>query len=44
MAIQYTKKIDIGKDRYEWLESHSEVLLPVMVRGMIDALMREAKA
>ena len=44
MPVQYRKVIDIGKDRYEWLEKHSEYSLPVAVRAIIDKWMREAKA
>jgi hypothetical protein len=44
MPIQYRKVIDIGKERYEWLESHSEYSLPVAVRAVIDDWMSKARA
>ena len=43
MTVQYSKTISIGKERYEWLESHPEHSLPVAVRAVIDDWMRKAK-
>ena len=43
MPIQYRKVIDIGKDRYEWLESHPDHLLPMAVRSLIDDWMSKVK-
>lgn len=40
MAIQYVKSADIGKDRYEWLESHPEIEFAKMVRDVIDRKMK----
>lgn len=41
MPVQYRKVIVIGKERYEWLESHPEYSFPVAARAVIDMWMRQ---
>jgi len=38
---RYIKVVDIGKERYEWLESHPEYSFPVAARAVIDTWMRQ---